>query len=103
MKVKSSRHRQFARPTALYGKVMMSDYFEFGWKRKIASELNVLTQGCDYFFKSRLPKFKPSKMCMFEKESASFIVTQTTADVTACPRIYRFVFFKVALLHDLYS
>jgi hypothetical protein len=36
-------------------------------------------------------------MYMFEIEYASFIVTQSTADVTACPGRYRFLFFKAAL------
>jgi hypothetical protein len=69
-------------------------------EKKTATELNVLTQGCDYFFKGRLLKFEPSKMCIFEAECAIFIVTQTTADVTACPGMYRFLFFKAALLGE---
>jgi hypothetical protein len=36
---------------------------------------------------------------MFEIECASFIVTQSTADVTACPGRYRFL-FKAALLGE---
>jgi hypothetical protein len=40
------------RQLQLYGKVMMSDGFEFGWGKKTASELKVLTQKYDYFSKA---------------------------------------------------
>jgi hypothetical protein len=37
---------------------------------------------------------------MFKIECASFIVTQSTAHVTACPGRYRFLFFETALLEE---
>jgi hypothetical protein len=37
---------------------------------------------------------------MFEIECASFVVTQSTTDVVACPSRYRFLFFKAALLGE---
>ena len=45
-------------------------------------------------------KFKPSKMYIFEIECASFIVAQSTADVTVSPGRYGFLFFKPELLRD---